>query len=716
MAEASGVGSYNQEGKAGKGEYRMMAAKRRGVIREVILSVLFALLIVGAMVPAGCFSPVLSHQPLFTKQMQLLVTPDDPLVVQTLRTILDAPLPEITEQNYYTNYDGSLHDFNRIKNWLGRFLVDVTDKTAHGVEDYWQLPAETIQLGTGDCEDYAILLCSLLRAYGVPAEDVYVAVGIGVTREDHAWVVEKYYKGVWRIISRYSGDPIVCNSLSDGLKAELFFNDKDGFRRSTIVPSGVFEFELGESFYPLIVSDTLNMAYTNGYSAITYFRELKAGQKVSASLEWLKDSVYSTYNPLIIYPWSFNVYDLEGQIVFSWTGMDLQKDLEFAVPARGVYEIEVVKRDGAPRFGRMTVDPAGWKPRSPTGLHHVPDTALADVPAPARLPPANTYTPAPGVPVLSRDRLVQQVLDLINLGRTGTSVPVLTLGDNPAAQNHAQDMLANQFYSHWGTDGLNSYMRYTRAGGTGYASEYIYVAEVPLWNGAEAAFEQNVLSVLDELLEDFSSTGPPSWSKKVNVGIAYDSRYLFLVLQVETGEVDFGQLPAIQDGTLFFSWQSKFTPVWFQNAVRVYYQRTPSPLSAVQLNNAPSDNPGRLVAEIYESGNYFPRHQIRLWPHDTDPHTVPGCAPVQALGAEPYSDPIAYNILIMNIEVSIQADEVGTLMIEADLSQLVARFGPGVYTVIGPSFYTLVESGTFTGYELSSFGLGPLFVYSIIVE
>ncbi len=695
-----------------------MAAKRRGVTREVIFSVLIALLIVGAMVPAGLFSPVFSHQPLFTRQMQLLITPDDPLVVQTLKTILDEPLPETTGQNYYMNFDGSLHDFNRIKNWLGRFLVDATDKTAHGVEDYWQLPAETIQLGTGDCEDYAILLCALLRAYGVPADEVYVAVGKSVTNEEHAWVVEKYYKGVWRIINRNSGDPIVCNSLSDGLKAELFFNDTDGFRRSSIVPPGVFEFELGESFYPMTtVSGTQNMAYTNGFSAITYFRELKTGQKVSVSLEWLKDSVYSTFNPLIIYPWSLNVYDPEGQIVFSWTGTDIKKDLELAVPARGVYEIEVVKRDGAPRCGRMTTDPAGWEPRSPTGLHHVPDNGLVDVPAPASLPPANTYTPDTGVPMLPRDSLVQHVLDLINPGRTDTSVPVLTLGDNLAAQNHAQDMLANQFYSHWGTDGLNSYMRYTQAGGTGYASEYIYVAEVPLWDGTEAAFERTILSVLEEMLEDFSATGPPSWGKKVNVGISYDSRYLFLVLQVESGDTDFIQLPNIQNGILSFSWQSNLSSIWFQNPVKVYYHPASSPLSAVQLNNAHTGSLGRLVAEIHESSSYFPQHQIRPWYYDTNPRTVPHDTSVPALGSEPPSNPIAYSILIMNIEVSIQAGEGGTFMVEADLSQVVARFGPGVYTVVGPGMWTsVVETGTSTVYGLSSFALRPLFVHSIFVE
>jgi predicted transglutaminase-like cysteine proteinase len=34
-----------------------------------------------------------------------------------------------------------------------------------GIMDYWQTPTETLRLGTGDCEDQAILLLSLIKAY-----------------------------------------------------------------------------------------------------------------------------------------------------------------------------------------------------------------------------------------------------------------------------------------------------------------------------------------------------------------------------------------------------------------------------------------------------------------------------------------------------------------------------------------------------------------------
>lgn len=41
-----------------------------------------------------------------------------------------------------------------------------TDMEVHGVNEYWQAPVETIERGTGDCEDMAILLGWLADSLG----------------------------------------------------------------------------------------------------------------------------------------------------------------------------------------------------------------------------------------------------------------------------------------------------------------------------------------------------------------------------------------------------------------------------------------------------------------------------------------------------------------------------------------------------------------------
>ena len=68
-----------------------------------------------------------------------------------------------------------------------------------GSSEYWLYPSETLALKKGDCEDFAILLCSLIRAKGTPAEEVRVVAGLVPTNGDiagHAWV-ELKYQGKW---------------------------------------------------------------------------------------------------------------------------------------------------------------------------------------------------------------------------------------------------------------------------------------------------------------------------------------------------------------------------------------------------------------------------------------------------------------------------------------------------------------------------------------
>lgn len=53
--------------------------------------------------------------------------------------------------------------------------------------DFWQFPTETLALRIGDCEDKAILLCSILRTR-LPPEECCVAVG-RYRDMGHSWVM-----------------------------------------------------------------------------------------------------------------------------------------------------------------------------------------------------------------------------------------------------------------------------------------------------------------------------------------------------------------------------------------------------------------------------------------------------------------------------------------------------------------------------------------------
>ncbi len=82
--------------------------------------------------------------------------------------------------------------------WVARNIKYVPDYSL-GVSEYWQYPSQTIQRRKGDCEDFAILLCSLIRANGTPAEDIRVVAGLVPSDGEiagHAWV-ELRYLGRW---------------------------------------------------------------------------------------------------------------------------------------------------------------------------------------------------------------------------------------------------------------------------------------------------------------------------------------------------------------------------------------------------------------------------------------------------------------------------------------------------------------------------------------
>ncbi len=106
--------------------------------------------------------------------VKLFVTPREPSLVALKNEVLkDAPL--------------KVKDWIALRNWVGDNIQYRHDDDVYGVPEYWQFGKETVSLRTGDCEDFAILLCSLLRAAGYSSNDVYVVIGKNPNGY-HAWV------------------------------------------------------------------------------------------------------------------------------------------------------------------------------------------------------------------------------------------------------------------------------------------------------------------------------------------------------------------------------------------------------------------------------------------------------------------------------------------------------------------------------------------------
>jgi hypothetical protein len=573
----------------------------------------------------------LSHQPSTFGQMQALVTPQDPLVLQALADALNPPMPEpVTITAYGTTYEfvptQDKADFALIIAWLYAHCVYTSDIETHGVTDYWQTPAETIALGSGDCEDYSTLLCSLLRAYGVPADEVYVVVGYTAAGEAHSWLVEKNRTGIWRLYDSQKASEsqglVIDTPQASSLKTSYCFNDSAGFYGEPTLPPGICEFESAAC------SNPEGTGSVNSYS-----RYLNAGQKISVTVDWLPYTVEWPFNPLVVEPWSLNIYAENGEQVFSWSGTDNQKTLEYAIERTGIYRLEIVKHDNPARPCRLTITPqGGWSTGKPLRIDLLrveqPPFPIAGksavIETPPDTPPAVWQDDAPRVPApveVPREKLVQHALDTINTLRASSGLPPIGLGTNLAAQQQADDMLEHRFVSGWGTDGSLPDERYALAGGQGTQLEREFMTDIG-WRGDPALFTDAVLTSVEQAVKEcwtpkrlvslssyYSLTTSETSTDyeqyklmpdRVNIGVAFDGEKLYLVLQYESFYLNFTQPPTIQmvGGNGVLSVAGRFSPGVTPYLAYSSFQPLSGPLTAAQISYAPFLDPHLVPLDL----------------------------------------------------------------------------------------------------------------------
>jgi predicted transglutaminase-like cysteine proteinase len=144
---------------------------------------------------------------------------------EALRTPYDAKYQKVelyltsTQQgqprNAVPSYRRQLSRVRRYLTLAQHFTFQMEGMRASGVqEDHWQLPDETENLGTGDCEDLAIWLYCQLLAEGI--SNIRLTLGFAGSDENramHAWVTW-YKRGKMVILDpsrrkgMYTADPL----------------------------------------------------------------------------------------------------------------------------------------------------------------------------------------------------------------------------------------------------------------------------------------------------------------------------------------------------------------------------------------------------------------------------------------------------------------------------------------------------------------------------
>jgi uncharacterized protein YkwD len=204
------------------------------------------------------------------------------------------------------------------------------------------------------------------------------------------------------------------------------------------------------------------------------------------------------------------------------------------------------------------------------------------------------YTPAAPQfsPTDAQNILMQYTLDLINSDRQSAGLNPVTLSFNSAAQIHAQDMLDNYYWAHWGTDGLKPYMRYTLEGGLGYDRENVgYSGPYDPAENPNQYADIDVNKEIRDLEYQMVNNDAKSnwghrdnilykWHQKVNIGVAFDKKRVALVQQFEGDYVDYIQPPTISGTTLALSGIIRLGE---PNNITICYDKSPQPLTGTEL-------------------------------------------------------------------------------------------------------------------------------------
>lgn len=146
-----------------------------------------------------------------------LVQPDDPQVREVASILAESG-------DFIYNCQEFVHSFTQYEPEEG---------------DYWTTPAEILEARAGDCDDKAILLCSLLRNQ-LPANRVFCAFGFWKRwgrPGGHMWVMTDDLDGTDRIIESTAGPDM---PLQGQYMTEALFNDRYAFS----YPAGIRNFNL----------------------------------------------------------------------------------------------------------------------------------------------------------------------------------------------------------------------------------------------------------------------------------------------------------------------------------------------------------------------------------------------------------------------------------------------------------------------------------------
>ncbi len=292
------------------------------------------------------------------------------------------------------------------------------------------------------------------------------------------------------------------------------------------------------------------------------------------------------------------------------------------------------------------------------------------------------------------------MLGLINEERRKAGVPEVSLGDNNAAQLHADNSARDCISSHWSTDGLGPEMRYSLAGG--YQSQSENVAGLDYCYKAEdRSFYRPIESIETELREHMDAyMGSPGhrknilrpWHRKLNLGLSWDTHQMWTVQQFEGDYLNCSVPPNIQGTVLSVTCTSEEVYPSQSLAQAVHFNPPPHTLTQGQVARVYSYKHGRRVALLRQKaapGYSYPTDEVtRTYYSGCTPYDISPSEPPPSSASEAHRlyeeaklcqpTPESITIPWIDGEESISGS---TITLSHDIGDVLREHGDGVYTL-----------------------------------
>ena len=293
------------------------------------------------------------------------------------------------------------------------------------------------------------------------------------------------------------------------------------------------------------------------------------------------------------------------------------------------------------------------------------------------------------------------MLELINNQRTASGRETVVLGRNVAAQLHAESMLDDCFASHWGLDGLKPHMRYALAGSHQLGRENISglsychtdAGSLPPYDDLHAKIEHSLGNWIGD--QGTWDNIKRESHRTVNIGLAWNKYQVFMVLHFEEDYIERLEAATIEDEYLTLAARVQNGVVFDDPRnllIEIVYHPPVRALTRGQLSRTYCYDSGRPLAALRPvplggRGHYLESYLDSYKPC-ADPYDVPADAhPPQSARDARYhhneaaeSETVRYSIPYINADEWLVTEE--SFSIQAHIPELLATWGPGVYTVL----------------------------------